>query len=359
MPSTHPPEPGDGPFVPEAGTLLIEDQSLRHGFVQLPKAILYARNLSRHAKILYAVLLGYAWQEDRCFPGYGRLCHDLQASENSVRLYMRELQDAGLLRWKRRGLGKTNLYILADIRTSKIEVQEPKPLRTAKSEVLEPQDSQAVEPQELRGELETVEEDSDYKEIVFEHSNVRKVNPGKKGQGSPGTNGNPPSGPEGVGAILARSHTPPKTHPAGKTRGGAASRPETGDEDFQRIQSFIMDRQRELGDRATAKSSSTRAWNLYQAAGCSIARFEEALYKARSLTQESTAQIKAVGDDPNFDVRRKIKMPYFFAVLEDILGLRDAPEKSVSTPKRSRSQAPSNTRERGTTGHSFVPHIET
>ena len=91
--------------------------------------------------------------------------------------------------------------------------------------------------------------------------------------------------------------------------------------------------------RQTAKSSSTRAWNLYQAAGCSITRFEESLYKARSLTQESTAQIKAVGDDPNFDVRRKIKMPYFFAVLEDILGLRDAPEKPAARPRTSSKPA--------------------
>ena len=58
MPAQGNPESSEEPFVPEVGTLLIEDQSLRHGFIQLPKAILYARNLSRHAKILYAVLLG-------------------------------------------------------------------------------------------------------------------------------------------------------------------------------------------------------------------------------------------------------------------------------------------------------------
>ncbi|HEU5200695.1 MAG TPA: helix-turn-helix domain-containing protein, partial [Ktedonobacterales bacterium] len=69
----------------EPNTLIIEDLSLYHGFVQLPKLVLYARNLSRDAKLLYAVLLGYAWQEQRCFPGYTRLCDDLDASENAVR----------------------------------------------------------------------------------------------------------------------------------------------------------------------------------------------------------------------------------------------------------------------------------
>src|SRR5829696_8738803 len=93
----------------EPDTLIVADQSLRLGFIQLPKLILYARNISRDAKMLYAILLGYAWQEGRCFPGYARLCFDMGASENSVRQYMRELEKVGLLSQRRRGLGKTNI----------------------------------------------------------------------------------------------------------------------------------------------------------------------------------------------------------------------------------------------------------
>ena len=149
MPRTPPPE--EGAYQPEPGTLLLEDQTLRYGFIQLPKQVLYARNLSRDAKLLYAVLLGYAWQEGRCFPGYRRLCEDMGASENMVRKYMRELEAVDLLRQKRRGLGKTNIYTLRDLRTAKIEVQEPQEWgdqsRTAKSEVLEPRKSTALEQQ--------------------------------------------------------------------------------------------------------------------------------------------------------------------------------------------------------------------
>lgn len=140
--------------------------------------------------------------------------------------------------------------------------------------------------------------------------------------------------------------------------GGAILRPETQSEDFQRIQRFIMDRQRELGDRASAKSSSTRAWNLYQAAGCSITRFEESLYKARSLTQEATAKITAMGDDANYGLKRKIKMPYFFAVLEDILGLREAPAKPAAPAPSARKPAPNKAR-KGPAGHGLIPYIET
>src|SRR4051812_5258482 len=100
------------PFVAEPNTLIIEDESFRYGFIQLPRQILYARNISRDAKMLYGVLLSYAWQEQRCFPGYTRLCLDMQASENSVRKWMNELEAVSLLTHKRRGLGKTNIYSL-------------------------------------------------------------------------------------------------------------------------------------------------------------------------------------------------------------------------------------------------------
>jgi len=80
---------GDHRFDAEPNTLLLEDRSLANGFIQLPKVVLHAANLSRDAKLLYAILLSYAWQASRCFPGYRRLCEDMQASENMVRKYMR------------------------------------------------------------------------------------------------------------------------------------------------------------------------------------------------------------------------------------------------------------------------------
>jgi DNA-binding transcriptional regulator YhcF (GntR family) len=112
-------------FKGDPNTLIVEDESLRYGFIQLPRQLLYARNLSYAAKLLYAVLLGYAWQEGSCFPGYRRLCLDMQANEKTVRRYMRELESIRLLSQKRRGQGKTNIYVLHDLRTVKFTVQEP------------------------------------------------------------------------------------------------------------------------------------------------------------------------------------------------------------------------------------------
>ncbi len=109
--------------TPEPGTLLIEDETLRAGFTQMPNRVLRAPNLSRDAKILYAFLLSYAWQRGHCFPGYAQLCADMGASHSIVRKYMHELEAVGLLVQRRRGLGKTNLYTLRSL--SRATLAEP------------------------------------------------------------------------------------------------------------------------------------------------------------------------------------------------------------------------------------------
>jgi len=118
--------------VPEPGTLLIEDETLRAGFTQIPNRVLHAPNLARDAKLLYMFLLRYAWQAGRCFPGYAQLCADMGASPSIVRKYMRELETVGLLVQKRRGLGKTNLYTLRSL--SRATLEPPLPPRRAETD---------------------------------------------------------------------------------------------------------------------------------------------------------------------------------------------------------------------------------
>jgi Helix-turn-helix domain len=92
----------------------VANAALRGGFVLLPRTLLHAPGLSRDAKLLYAVLLSYAWQAGRCFPGSERLQADLQCSVNSVTKWLQELERAGLVTRRRRGQGKTTLYTLHD-----------------------------------------------------------------------------------------------------------------------------------------------------------------------------------------------------------------------------------------------------
>lgn len=87
------------------------------GFTQVPNAILKTPNLTSHAKLTYAMLLSYAWQNDHCFPGQERLAKDMGAGKRSVVRYIDELQTKGYIKVKKRGLGKPNLY---EIRVNKL-----------------------------------------------------------------------------------------------------------------------------------------------------------------------------------------------------------------------------------------------
>ena len=88
------------------------DPVTRHGFTQVPNFILTKKELSVGAKLAYAMLLKYAWGDKACFPGQLKLAEDMGAGERSVRTYLKELETAGILEIKQRGLGKTNLYRL-------------------------------------------------------------------------------------------------------------------------------------------------------------------------------------------------------------------------------------------------------
>lgn len=88
------------------------DPATRFGFTQVPNFILTNTMLSVGGKLAYAMLLKYAWSDDACYPGQRKLAHDIGAGERSVRTYLKELEDAGFLEVKQRGLGKTNVYKL-------------------------------------------------------------------------------------------------------------------------------------------------------------------------------------------------------------------------------------------------------
>jgi len=88
------------------------DPVTRHGFTQVPNFILKDPDLSVGAKLTYAMFLSYAWHNDSCFPGQDRLAEDMGISRPRVTHFISELQRAGLVTVQRRGLGKTNLYMI-------------------------------------------------------------------------------------------------------------------------------------------------------------------------------------------------------------------------------------------------------
>src|SRR5437870_5134240 len=82
------------------------------GFTQVPNHVLTSSKLSPGAKLTYAMLLKYAWQNDYCFPGQERLAKDMGVTDRSVRTYLQELAAKQFVAIKQRGLGKPNLYEL-------------------------------------------------------------------------------------------------------------------------------------------------------------------------------------------------------------------------------------------------------
>lgn len=104
-------------------TIVILNEALKHGFTQLPNYVLKDKKLSFGARLTYAVLLSYAWQEDSCFPGQQRMAQDLGTSDRSIRTFLNELKSRGYIDWKQQGLNKTNIYYILDFKPLKFEVE--------------------------------------------------------------------------------------------------------------------------------------------------------------------------------------------------------------------------------------------
>ena len=82
------------------------------GFTQVPNHILNHTDLSFGAKVVYAKLLSYAWHNNLVYPGQARMAEEIGTSQPTVARAILELQQAHLLEVKRRGQGKTNIYVL-------------------------------------------------------------------------------------------------------------------------------------------------------------------------------------------------------------------------------------------------------
>jgi hypothetical protein len=109
----QPPMQSIAKFVNDRNIKIIgADRATAGGFTQVPNFILTSNKIGVGAKLVYAMLLKYAWANDSCFPGQQTLARDMGAGERSVRTYLKELEKTGYLKITQRGLGKTNLYEL-------------------------------------------------------------------------------------------------------------------------------------------------------------------------------------------------------------------------------------------------------
>ena len=97
--------------------IVVENEMLRAGFAALPYLVLRDTRLSVGARLSYAVLLMYAWQEGSCFPGQQRMAKDLGLSPRHLRRFLTELREQGYVSWRKTMPGGTNTYVLHDVKS--------------------------------------------------------------------------------------------------------------------------------------------------------------------------------------------------------------------------------------------------
>lgn len=127
----------------ERSPIIVEDPAMRDGFTQVPNALLRHSTITLGAKIAYGVLLSSAWGKGSCFPGQETMAVDMGVSKRSVIIYLKQLQDEGLISIKRLGFGKTNIDTLHPLPRSAesalLEVQKTTPLEM---QILHPKNTQ-------------------------------------------------------------------------------------------------------------------------------------------------------------------------------------------------------------------------
>ena len=95
------------------------------------------------------------------------------------------------------------------------------------------------------------------------------------------------------------------------------------DEDREVLLAFVRDFGREFHDVAPLSSSVTRAYNLLKRSGLSRDVFLDQMYQSRALVKERVASVRSQAGRDASGLPVKAQMAFFFAVLEQRLGLAD------------------------------------
>jgi len=93
----------------------IQDKWFEKGFTQIPNCVLKDTDITYQARILYAILLSYAWQKESCNPTQEKIANDLGVSVRTIRTLLNELRDKGLISWKKVSMGGHNTYLIRSL----------------------------------------------------------------------------------------------------------------------------------------------------------------------------------------------------------------------------------------------------
>lgn len=286
----------------QPGTLIFENRIDAKGYTSISNYVLKDPNLSVGAKATYALVLCYAWQDNESFPGQVRLAADLGLERKAVNRYLGELKEKSYIETIRRGMGKTNIYVIKDLSRS-ARISEGKSKREAekvakkrKSEGDVPkmghQDVPKMTNQDvpLMGHNEdTVYEDIDYKDLG--NSNSRKKHHH--------------SGGETTSTKLPSSE------------GKREEKSPAWSDDIAKIVSDLTKFElHDLDDPTNLYRNPKRAMKLWNKSGLSEQVFISLLYEAKEITLKYSSSIRK---NVNGSRATKNRAPYFFGVLKNLI----------------------------------------
>lgn len=265
----------------ERDTIIVEEPGFQSGFTMVPNIILKAKGLTHGAKLCYAMLLSYAWQEDHCFPGQDRLADDLAVERMSVHRYLKELKDKGAIRVQRRGMMKTNVYTI--VRLSDVSFLRHQDVTVVAHHDVTPSDHHDVTP------------------------TMHKEDPGKKTQGKKSFEAS-----KATPLFSVVDNREPDAPGDGEPPRYQRKRAVVGPEVEIPLTRLMEDLSRDFGDLEHVTSNISQAINLYDASGLVLDKFFIEAYEARTATRRKT-NVKA-------------PMALFFSLLRERLGVTNGVE---------------------------------
>jgi predicted transcriptional regulator len=99
----------------ERGGLAFRNPVKQAGYAMVYHVVTLDTDLSDGSFRLYVLLLRYARQAERCWPGVDRLAQDLGRGRRTVKRYLGELTDSHLITREQRGLGQTAMTYIEDL----------------------------------------------------------------------------------------------------------------------------------------------------------------------------------------------------------------------------------------------------
>ena len=99
--------------------IVIEDQVLAEGFVQVPVVVVFDPDLTAGAKMMYGALLWYAWRFDGV-PAQAVIAAQLGGGERTIRRHLADLEATGYIATERLGLGRPNQYVIKSLQNRAI-----------------------------------------------------------------------------------------------------------------------------------------------------------------------------------------------------------------------------------------------